>query len=189
MLSGPTIGLLCVIALAPSNFAFATSPIHGDGCGCPETSIGWTVYPDSAWGAPDFFAERSVQVGDILLCERGVHLLFRGRQGGARCRVCLVIAEPTFDQLLSRLPPDSVPGDGDLDKIRAHLEWERSLFAERMRKLRDLLERPADGNQRASFKTGWFRDPPRLYPGSPFVVRWKNRRVELTGTVDVFFQY
>ncbi|HEX5032357.1 MAG TPA: hypothetical protein VFX78_12975 [Candidatus Eisenbacteria bacterium] len=189
MLSGLVIGLLCVIAVAPSNSVFATRAIHGDGCGCPEVSIGWTVYPDSARGTPDFFAERSVQVSEILLCERGAHLLFRARQEGARCRVCLVIAEPTLDQLLRRLPPDSVPGDGDLDKIGAHLEFERSLFAERMRKLRDLLERPADGNQRASFQTGWFRNPPRLYPGSPFVVRWKDRRVELTGIVDVFFQY
>jgi hypothetical protein len=103
--------------------------------------------------------------------------------------VCLIIAEPTFDQILRRLPPDSVPSDADLEKIAAHLEWERSLFAERMGKLRDLLEKPANWNQRASFKTGWFRRPPRLYPGSPFVVRWKDRRVELTGTVDVLFQY
>jgi hypothetical protein len=103
--------------------------------------------------------------------------------------VCLVIAEPTFDQLLRRLPPDSVPSDSDLERIEAHLEWERSLFTERMRKLRDFLEKPPNGNQRIRFKTGWFRHPPRLYPGSPFVVRWKDRRIELAGAVDVFFRY
>jgi hypothetical protein len=75
-----------------------------------------------------------------------------------------------------------------LEKIEAQLESERSLFADHMRMLRDLIGKPMGGDQVATFKTGWFTNPPRLYPGSPFVVRWNDKRVELTGSIDVLFR-
>lgn len=161
---------------------------HGDECPCPENSPGWLAYPDSAIGPPDFFRKRSVQVQEIVLCERGIHLLFRAEQEERECDVCVVVSEPTLEQKLSRLSPDSVCSDVDLEVINGRLEWERNMFAERLRSLRSILHQPAVGNCRARFRTGFLRRAPRLYPGAPIRIRYDGRSLELTGIPDVYFR-
>lgn len=160
---------------------------HGD-CECPENGEGWVAFPDTII-APDFLSKSSVEIQRVVLCDRAAHLLFGTRQGGKRCDAWLTIEEPTLDQLLQDLPPDSMPGDDDFARIVSRLELERSIFDECVKNLRDLFQFPAGGNQSASFEAGWFRRSPRLLPTKPLTVEWKDVKVEVVGLVDVFFRH
>jgi hypothetical protein len=162
--------------------------LHGHDCACPESLAGWIVYPDSASGAPDFFTKSSVQIQEVVLCKHSVHFLFRAKQAGRTCQACVVIAERTLEQSLCRLPADSIPNDADLEQIVQRLEWEQSVFDERMKSLRNILGQPTRGNHRARYKTGWLRNPPKLYLGPPFAIRYKGQSVELFGVPDVYFR-
>jgi len=166
----------------------SAAALHGLGCPCPESPPSWIAYPDSVRGAPDFFRKSSIQVQEVVLCERGVHFLFRSKQAAKMRETCLFIGEPTLDQSLQRLPADSIPSDIDFERMTERLEADRSVFAERMKSLRSILRQPANGNHRVVFKTGWFRNAPRVYPSAPIKFRWNGQSVELPGVLDVYFR-
>jgi len=181
------VAAFCILSLGILASSPATTS-HGDGCACPERSSGWVAYPDSARGAPDFFKKSSIQVREIVLCDRGVHFLFRAKQAGKARESCLVVGEPTLEESLNRLPVDSVPSDADVEQIVQRLDWDRGVFRERMKALRSVLRQEASGNCNVSFKTGWFRDAPRIYPGAPIRLRWEGQAVDLLGIPNVYFR-
>jgi hypothetical protein len=143
------------------------------------------MYPDSSRGAPDFFAKASVAVREIVFCQQAVHFLFEAKQSGRRRTVCLVIAEPTYS---GHLAADSVLTDERLLALEDHVEWQRHVFALRLRELRDIVGASNEEGERVAFDTGWFRRPPKIYPAGPLRVDWKGRGVELVGTLDVYFR-
>jgi hypothetical protein len=156
------------------------------GCPCPEIDVGWAAYPETA-SIPDFLRRRSLDVREIVVCDCSAHLLFRAAQAGKQREFWLVVAEPTFDQILQRLPPDSLPSDADLAGMDDELAFQRTLFNEWMQDFRRLFGWPDGGNQHAVFKTGWFSRPPRIYLRKPLVFGWNGREFTIVGTVDVYF--
>ncbi len=175
-----------VIVAAP--LVSAATP-HGDDCACPESSPEWVVFPDTARGAPDFFQKSSIEVEEVLFCERGVHLFCRARQAGDMRDVCLVIGEPTLEFNLRSLPADSLPSEADLAVIGEQLERDQRDFGKRTARLRSLLHCPADGNHVAQFKGGWFSTAPKILLGPPLLLqRGGGLAIALVGIVDVYFR-
>ena len=161
---------------------------HGPDCVCPENSAEWTVYPDSARGAPDFFFERSIQIREIIICDGALHLFFHATQCNEKRNVCLVIAEPTYAEYLMRIPSDSVMTDKDFDKLEGSVQWGKAVFTERMNQLKEFLQNRLGENQGVTFKTGWLRYPPTIWPGQPLLLRYRGRMIELVGSLNVYFE-
>jgi hypothetical protein len=160
---------------------------HGDGCRCPEAQPGWVIYPDSARGMPDFYSHSTVALNGILICEGSVHLLFDAKQDGRRRHVCMVVAEIPFERWFRDIPADSVLTDEDIAALAQDCDWEKMVFKERVGSLEKVLGDRARVNETMTFKTGWFRHPPKVWLGSPLLVKWHGRRAELVGKVDVYF--
>jgi hypothetical protein len=176
------LNLLTVVVCLTANIASDASDRVCAVGSCPQTSSSWTIWPDSAPGAPDFWWKPdAVTVEEISLCAHGIHFVFPAEQDGTVRPTALIFPYPSPELLAGRL---GLAAGSD------KLACEHEHFQRRYAALLDGLERLSGGSLTGRARETFAPsdpDQPRIVPNSRLALLWRGEELALRGYLDVYF--